>query len=47
LLHDQNPPPLRLKCAIVSRIKIKAPVNIAERHPQPDGFIRQADRRCA
>jgi general secretion pathway protein E len=44
LLHDMEPPPLRLKSAIISRIKIMARLNIAERRLPQDGRIRQAVR---
>jgi general secretion pathway protein E len=44
LLHDQEPPPLRLRSAIVSRIKIMARLNIAERRLPQDGRIRLAVR---
>ena len=39
-----EPPPLRLKNAIVSRIKIMAKLNIAERRLPQDGRIRLAVR---
>jgi len=44
LLYDMEPPPLRLKSAIVSRIKIMARLNIAERRLPQDGRIRQVVR---
>jgi general secretion pathway protein E len=44
LLHDMEPPPLRLKSAIISRVKIMARLNIAERRLPQDGRIRQAVR---
>jgi general secretion pathway protein E len=44
MLHDQDPPPLRLRSAIVSRIKIMARLNIAERRLPQDGRIRLAVR---
>lgn len=44
LLHDIEPPPLRLRNAIVSRIKIMARLNIAERRLPQDGRIRHAIR---
>jgi type II secretory ATPase GspE/PulE/Tfp pilus assembly ATPase PilB-like protein len=39
LLHDLSPPPKRLHAAIVSRIKIMAGMNIAERFVPQDGHI--------
>jgi hypothetical protein len=40
MLHDQEPPPLRLNSAIVSRVKIMARLNIAERRLPRDGRVR-------
>jgi general secretion pathway protein E len=42
ILRDVPPPPTRLKPAIVSRIKIMAKLNIAERRLPQDGRIRIA-----
>jgi general secretion pathway protein E len=39
-----DPPPLRLRSAIVSRLKVMARLNIAERRLPQDGRIRQAIR---
>lgn len=44
VLRDREPPPGRLKAAIVSRIKIMARLNIAERRLAQDGRIRQVVR---
>jgi general secretion pathway protein E len=43
-LRDVEPPPARLKSAIVSRVKIMAKLNIAERRLPQDGRIRIAVR---
>ena len=40
LLREVEPPPLRLRAAITSRIKIMAKLNIAERRLPQDGRIR-------
>jgi len=40
LLHDMEPPSIRLKNAIISRVKIMARLNIAERRLPQDGRIR-------
>jgi general secretion pathway protein E len=42
VLIDVTPPPLRLRSAIISRIKIMARLNIAERRLPQDGRIRLA-----
>src|SRR6185437_2767607 len=42
ILRDVAPPPMRLKAAIISRIKIMAKLNIAERRLPQDGRIRLA-----
>jgi general secretion pathway protein E len=42
ILRDVTPPPMRLKPAIVSRVKIMAKLNIAERRLPQDGRIRIA-----
>ncbi len=42
ILRDMAPPPLRYKPAIISRIKIMARLNIAERRLPQDGRIRIA-----
>src|SRR3546814_347272 len=44
ILHDMESPPPRLSAAIVSRIKIIAKLNIAERRLPQDGRIRLAVR---
>jgi general secretion pathway protein E len=44
VLREIEPPPARLKSAIVSRIKIMAKLNIAERRLPQDGRIRLAVR---
>jgi general secretion pathway protein E len=44
VLHDSATPPQRLRAAIVSRIKIMAKLNIAERRLPQDGRIRIAIR---
>ena len=44
VLHDVDPPPGRLKSAVVSRIKIMARLNIAERRLAQDGRMRLAVR---
>ena len=44
VLRDVEPPPARLKSAIVSRVKIMAKLNIAERRLPQDGRIRIAVR---
>ncbi len=43
-LRDFDPPPARLKSAIISRLKIMAKLNIAERRLAQDGRIRLAIR---
>jgi type IV pilus assembly protein PilB len=40
LLHEQSPPPKQLHAALVSRIKIMADMNIAERFMPQDGHIQ-------
>ena len=40
ILHEQSPPPKHLQAAIVSRIKIMAEMDIAERFRPQDGHIR-------
>jgi general secretion pathway protein E len=40
VLHDQEAPPRRLQPAIISRVKIMAGLNIAERRLPQDGSIR-------
>ena len=40
LLHDMDAPPLRLHAAILSRVKIMARLNIAERRLPQDGRIK-------
>jgi general secretion pathway protein E len=42
ILREQTPPPMRFKPAILSRIKIMARLNIAERRLPQDGRIRVA-----
>jgi len=44
VLHEVDPPPVRLHAAIVSRIKIMARLDIAERRLPQDGRIRLAVR---
>ncbi len=44
LLRDGDPPPAQLRAAIVSRIKIMAKLNIAERRLPQDGRIKLAVR---
>src|SRR3546814_13117319 len=44
ILHDMESPPPRLSAAIVSRIKIIAKLNIAERRLPQDGRILLAVR---
>ena len=44
VLREMEPPPARLKSAIVSRLKIMAKLNIAERRLAQDGRIRLAVR---
>ena len=44
VLRDLEPPPARLKSAIISRLKIMAKLNIAERRLAQDGRIRLAIR---
>src|SRR5436309_2701750 len=44
VLRDMESPPARLKSAIVSRLKIMAKLNIAERRLAQDGRIRLAIR---
>ncbi len=44
VLHDIDSPPARLKSAILSRIKIMARLNVAERRLAQDGRIRMAVR---
>ncbi|MGH7770775.1 MAG: GspE/PulE family protein, partial [Candidatus Binatia bacterium] len=40
ILHDVEPPPRQLKAAVVSRLKILAQLNIAERRLPQDGRIK-------
>ncbi|MBN2381999.1 type II secretion system ATPase GspE [bacterium] len=40
VLHDEESPPSRLQAAIISRVKIMAEMNIAERRLPQDGRIR-------
>ncbi len=40
ILHEMDPPPRQLKAAIISRIKILAQLNIAERRLPQDGRIK-------
>jgi general secretion pathway protein E len=40
ILHDVESPPTRLKAAVISRIKIMAKLNIAERRVPQDGRIK-------
>jgi len=40
VLHDQEPPPKELKAAIISRLKLMAKLNIAERRLPQDGRIK-------
>ena len=40
ILHDQEPPPKELKAAIISRVKLMAKLNIAERRLPQDGRIK-------
>src|SRR5690606_25287056 len=44
ILHDMDSPPPRLSAAIVSRIKIIAKLDIAERRLPQDGRVRLAVR---
>ena len=44
VLRDMEPPPAPLKAAVISRIKIMARLNIAERRLAQDGRIRQIVR---
>jgi general secretion pathway protein E len=44
VLHEIDPPPFRLQAAIVSRIKIMARLDIAERRLPQDGRLRLAVR---
>ncbi len=44
VLHEAEPPPLRLQSAIISRIKIMARLDIAERRLPQDGRIRLSVR---
>ncbi len=44
VLHEVDPPPNRFRAAIVSRIKIMAKLNIAERRLPQDGRIKLAIR---
>ena len=44
VLRDTEPPPAQLRAAIVSRLKIMARLNIAERRLPQDGRIRLAVR---
>ncbi|HYC57757.1 MAG TPA: type II secretion system ATPase GspE [Candidatus Binatia bacterium] len=40
VLHDQDPPPRQMTAAIISRIKLMAKLNIAERRLPQDGRIK-------
>jgi general secretion pathway protein E len=40
VLYDQDPPPRELKAAIISRVKLMAKLNIAERRLPQDGRIK-------
>jgi general secretion pathway protein E len=40
VLHNQEPPPRELKAAIISRVKLMAKLNIAERRLPQDGRIK-------
>lgn len=40
ILHEQDAPPRRLQAAVISRVKIMAEMNIAERRLPQDGRIR-------
>ncbi|HPT26166.1 MAG TPA: type II secretion system ATPase GspE [Bryobacteraceae bacterium] len=40
VLHDQEPPPREMKAAIISRVKLMAKLNIAERRLPQDGRIK-------
>ena len=40
VLHEQEPPPRELKAAIISRLKLMARLNIAERRLPQDGRIK-------
>src|SRR6202030_3198874 len=40
VLHEVEPPPARLQAAVISRIKIMARLDIAERRLPPDGRIK-------
>jgi len=40
ILHNQEPPPRELKAAIISRVKLMAKLNIAERRLPQDGRIK-------
>ncbi|MCS7025533.1 MAG: ATPase, T2SS/T4P/T4SS family [Bryobacteraceae bacterium] len=40
VLHNQDPPPKEMKAAIISRIKLMAKLNIAERRLPQDGRIK-------
>ena len=44
VLREMDPPPARLRSAIISRVKIMAKLNIAERRLAQDGRIRLAVR---
>ncbi len=44
ILREQEPPPLRLRAAIVSRVKLMAKLNIAETRLPQDGRIKLAIR---
>jgi general secretion pathway protein E len=44
VLHEMESPPARLRAAVISRIKIMAKLNIAERRLAQDGRIRMAVR---
>ena len=44
VLHEVEPPPARLQAAIISRVKIMARLDIAERRLPQDGRIRLAVR---
>ena len=44
VLHDVESPPTRLKSAIISRVKIMAKLDIAERRLPQDGRNQTQDR---
>src|SRR5207237_8464681 len=44
ILHEIEPPPARLQAAVISRVKIMARLDIAERRLPQDGRIRLSVR---